>query len=142
MTTPEQERNVEFARRGLEAWIEGDVEAALAGMTDDVLTYVPPEVGNAGTSRGKAEFLEWTSRWDDAWAEFNTEVLEIEPVGERHVVVTVRNRGRGRGSGIEVENVQGWVLGVRDDLCEFLSLQPTPEQALEAAREREAEAEI
>ncbi len=139
MATPDQERNVELARGGLESWVAGDAEATLATFSDDVETYVPQELGNAGTYHGKDQFLQWTRQWDDAWDEFRTEIREVMPVGERHVVVTVHNWGRGRGSGIEVENEQGWVLGVRKDtLCDFISLQATPEDALKLAREREA----
>ncbi len=54
------------------------------------------------------------------------------------MVATVHNWGRGRGSGVEVEGVQGWVIGVRGDLCDFISLQASPEQAHELVREREA----
>lgn len=133
-----QERNLALAREGFEHWLSGDVEGTLARFTEDVEVYVPPELGNAGTYRGKKEFLEWTSQWDEAWAEFNQEVKEIVPVGERHVVVTILNRGVGRGSGIEVEQVQGWVMGVRDGLMDYLSLQKSPEVAHELAREREA----
>jgi ketosteroid isomerase-like protein len=136
--SPEQKRNLELAREGFDSWLSGDVEGTLARFADDLEVYVPPELGNAGTYRGKEEFLEWNRQWNEAWAEFSQEVKEIVPVGERHVVVTIHNRGVGRGSGIEVEQIQGWILGVRDGLMDYLSLQMSPELAMELAREREA----
>ena len=43
----------------------------------------------------------------------------------------------GAGSGIEVENLLGWVLGIRDERMEFISLQPDRDAAVELARDRE-----
>jgi ketosteroid isomerase-like protein len=138
MATPEQEHNLRLAGAGLRSWVSGDTEGTLARFTDDIEVYVPDDLGNPGTFRGKKQFLEWTSRWDEAWSEFSYEVVEAVPVGERHVVVTIHVKGQGRGSGIEVEAVQGWVIGVRDELCDYISLQATPDEAAELARRREA----
>jgi ketosteroid isomerase-like protein len=137
MLTPQQK--AEVARGGLERWIAGDREAAIATFTDDVEVYVPVELGNAGSYRGIEEFRSWFEGWDEAWAEFEMSVEEIEPVGEHHVVAGVRSRAVGKGSGIEVENRIGWVLGVDDEeRLEYLSLQPDLETAREHACERES----
>ena len=101
--TPEQEANLELARGGLEDWIAGNQEATIATFTDDVEVFVPPELGNAGTYTGIEQFRSWFAAWDDAWSEFEMEVEDIEPVGERHVVAMIQSRGVGAGSGIEVE---------------------------------------
>jgi ketosteroid isomerase-like protein len=138
MTTPDQERNVELVRDGLASWISGDREGAMATFTDDVEVFVPAELGNAGTYRGVEQFQRWFGEWDDAWSEFVMSVESIEPAGERHVVAMIRSRGVGAGSGVEVENLLGWVLGVREGQMEFLSLQPDREAAIELARERES----
>lgn len=131
------QRNLQLVRGGLEDWIAGDREATIATFTDDVEVLVPPELGNAGRYRGIDEFRSWFAAWDEAWSEFNMEIESIEPAGERHVVVIMRSKGVGAGSGIEVENVLGWAIGVRDDKMDFLSLQPDYEHALELVRERE-----
>lgn len=136
--TPEQERNLALAREGLEAWIGGDRAGAIATFADDLEVFVPPELGNAGTYRGLEEFQRWFTNWDEAWSEFTMNVESIEPAGDHHVVATIRSTGVGAGSGIEVENVLGWVIGVREGQMEFLSLQPDREAALEMARSREA----
>jgi ketosteroid isomerase-like protein len=142
MTTSEptatQERNLALVSSGLGSWISGDREGAMERFTDDVEVFVPPELGNAGTYRGLEQFRRWFAAWDEAWSEFVMTVESIEPVGERHVVATVRSRGVGAGSGIEVENVLGWVMGTRGEEMEFLSLQPDREAAIELARSREA----
>jgi ketosteroid isomerase-like protein len=138
MTTPDQGRNVELVRDGLESWIGGDREGAMATFTDDIEVFVPAELGNAGTYRGVEEFQRWFDGWDEAWSEFAMTVESIEPAGERHVVAMIRSRGVGAGSGIEVENMLGWVIGMREDQMEFLSLQPDRDSAIELARSREA----
>jgi ketosteroid isomerase-like protein len=138
--TPEQEVNLELARGGLEDWIAGNQEAAIARFRDDVEVFVPPELGNAGSYKGVEQFRKWFSAWDEAWSEFEMAIEEIEPVGDRHVVAMIRTRGVGVGSGIEVGNVLAWVIGVRDGLMDYLSLQPDREHADALVREREASA--
>ncbi len=138
MTTSDQERNIELARDGLESWISGDRESAMATFTDDIEVFVPPELGNAGVYRGLEAFQRWFAAWDEAWSEFVMTVESIEPVGENHVVAMIRSRGVGVGSGVEVGNLLGWVIGVREGQMEFLSLQADRDAALELARERES----
>ena len=134
MATPEQERNTERLRRGMATWASGDVDGTLSTLTEDVEVVVPAEVGNPGTFRGHDEVMEWMRQWDEAWEEFESEIAEVVPVGERHVVATMRQSARGRGSGVAVDRDIGWVVGFRGELCEFLSLQETPELGLELAR--------
>ncbi len=132
-----QKHNLELARDGLDNWIAGDREEAIAMFTDDVEVYVPPELGNAGSYRGIEQFRAWFQDWDEAWSEFTMEARSIEPVGERHVVVEMDSKGTGTASGIEVDNTLGWVMGVRDEKLEYISLLPDLQAAREHARERE-----
>jgi ketosteroid isomerase-like protein len=137
MATPSQERNIELARDGLRIWMTGDVAGAMARVSEEVEVFVPTDLGNPAQVRGREALLEWTRRWDDAWEEFTYEMDDATPVGDGHVVAIVRTTGRGRGSGIEVEDSRGWVFGIRDGLLDYLSLQPSFDDALELARNRE-----
>lgn len=132
-----QERNLELARRGLEDWIAGNHEAAIATFAGDLEVYVPPELGNAGTYRGIEQFRSWFTEWDEVWSEFDMQIDEIDAAGERHVIALIQTRGVGAGSGIEVGNVLAWVLGIRDGKMEYLSLQADREHAEALVRERE-----
>jgi ketosteroid isomerase-like protein len=136
--TPEQESNLKLANGGLEDWIAGDQEAAIATFADDVEVFVPPELGNAGSYTGIEQFRAWFANWDEAWSEFEMSIQDIEPVGERHVVAMIGSRGVGAGSGIEVANELAWVLGIREGKMEYLSLQPDRDAAHALVREREA----
>jgi ketosteroid isomerase-like protein len=131
------EENLELVRGGLENWIAGEREKAIATFAEDLEVYVPPELGNAGTYRGIEQFRGWFQAWEEAWSEFEMSVESIEPVGERHVIALIASRGVGLGSGIEVSNELGWVLGVRDQQMDFLSLQPSLEEARAFAEVRE-----
>jgi ketosteroid isomerase-like protein len=137
MGTPEQ--NAELVRGGLGRWIEGDVEGTFAFLTEDIEVFVPSELGNAGTYRGHDEFRSWVGHWYEAWADYEMTVEAVQPVGERHVVATIRSRAKGRGSGIEVENLLGWLLEVTPQgTLAYLALQPDIESAVALAGEREA----
>jgi ketosteroid isomerase-like protein len=136
--TPEQEANLKLAQGGLEDWIAGEQEAAIATFTDDVEVYVPPELGNAGSYTGVEQFRSWFAAWDEAWSEFEMSIQDIEAFGDRHVVAMIGSRGVGAGSGIEVANELAWVLGIRGGKMEFLSLQPDREAAHALVRDREA----
>jgi ketosteroid isomerase-like protein len=98
-----QEANVDLVRRGVDAYNRGDIEIVLALLADDVEVYTPTELGNPGIYHGHQGYLEWSKEWEEAWEEFRIEPQEIEPVGDDHVVVTVKQFARGVGSGVEVE---------------------------------------
>jgi ketosteroid isomerase-like protein len=134
----EQLNKAGLARRGLENWIAGDREAAIATFADDIEVFVPADLGNAGHYKGIDEFRSWFGAWDEVWSDFQMELGVVEPVGRNHVVAHMDNRGTGTASGIEVQNSLGWVLEVTDDgRMAYLSLQRDLDAAREHARERE-----
>src|SRR5436190_5971988 len=103
MARDSSERNVERARAGLEAFNRGDVEGVLAVLADDIEIFSSPALANPGTFHGHQGYLQWVGDWLEAWEGLTIKVERIEPVGERHVVVAVRQTARGSGSGIPVE---------------------------------------
>ena len=98
-----EERNVQIARQAIDAYNRGDHEAVLGFVADDAEVFSSPDLPNAGTFHGHAGYLEWTAQWVEAWDEFRVEVRDVEPVDDRHVLITVRQFGRGALSGIEIE---------------------------------------
>jgi ketosteroid isomerase-like protein len=124
-------------RRGVQAYNAHDSGAVLALLHPEVEIVNSGELPNAGTYQGHDGYRHWVGQWHEAWEDFQQLPLEIVPVGERHVVARVRGGGRGRGSGIEVSMEVGWVYEVRNDLCVFMSMQPTFDAAMRLARERE-----
>jgi ketosteroid isomerase-like protein len=128
---------VELIREGFAAWERGDVAAALANYHEDVVTYAPPEVGNAGTYHGIDGFLRWTQDWLEAWETFEQELVSVEPLGERHAIARVDQHGVGKGSGIEVNRQATYVYEIREGKLTFLSIFFDHDAALALVRERE-----
>ena len=135
MTSPE--RRIELARAGLDAYLAGDLQRVVEMMDPEVVVVAGPGLPEAGTYRGRDQFLAWTKRWLDAWDEFRMEMESIEAVGDRHAVAAVLQRGRGRGSGIEVEMATGHVYGFAGEELTYFGLYASLEQALADARSRE-----
>jgi ketosteroid isomerase-like protein len=137
--TERQRRNIAQARESFEAWTAGDRGVAISTLAEDVELVVPAELGNPIAAKGVEAFKQWTADWDEAWSRFEMSVKQIEPVGDRHVVLEVGNSGTGAGSGVEVETTLGWVLGVLEDgTCDYISLRLDFESARAVARERDA----
>lgn len=122
----------------MDAYNDGDMQGMLAALSEDVEVYGSPELANAGQYSGHDGFVAWITAWMDAWEEIGAEVTDNSPVGERHVVTTVRQEGRGRG-GIEVSMDLAFLFDVDEEgKCAFLAMLATPEEAVEMARRREA----
>ncbi|MEK6250548.1 MAG: nuclear transport factor 2 family protein [Actinomycetota bacterium] len=133
----EEERNLEIAREGLEAFQRGDIETFLNFLDPDVEVFSPPELPNPAHFTGRDGYLPWASRWLDAWESFELEAEAFEPVGEHHVLMTALQRGVGKGSGVEVEMRVCYMLEYRDGLATRVHLYANRELALEEARSGE-----
>ena len=138
MAPSRQERNVELARRGFDAYSRGDLDAVLELMSPGVRVYAPPDFINAGLFHGHEGWLQWIGQWNEAWESFDIRVDDVEAVGERFVVVQAHQVGRGRGSGISVEQDVVYLYELDDDLCVYLAIYPDRERALADIRGREA----
>jgi ketosteroid isomerase-like protein len=132
-----REHREALARAGMEAFNAGDVDQMVSALANDVEVYASFEMANAGTFHGHDGFISWITAWTDAWEEISAEVTDTIPVGERHIVAATRSEGRGR-EGIELTMELAFLFGLGDDgLCSYMAMVPTPEEAVEIARERE-----
>jgi ketosteroid isomerase-like protein len=126
-----------MARRGMEAFNAGDAAGMLAALSGDVEVYASPEMINAGRYSGHDGFMSWLTAWTEAWEEITAEVTETIAVGEQHIVTAIHQEGLGR-DGIRLSMELAFLFGLGDDgLCTYLAMVPTPEEAIEIARERE-----
>jgi ketosteroid isomerase-like protein len=141
MGTASREKNLELARRGIDAYNRGDLEAVVELLSPQVEVYAPPQLINAGTYRGRHGFLEWVRRWDEVWEERHIEAERIEPVGEDHVVVSVHQFGKGGGSGIHVEMRIAQLFEIQDGEVVRFHLYPDRETAFAAAERFSGEAD-
>ena len=131
------EERVALAHAAWAAYDAGDIDAILRVFDPDVVVYVPIALANSGTYRGHDEFVRWMAVWNEAWESFEMRIIDMVPVGERHVVSHMRQTGIGRGSGIEVTGELGWLFEVRDGLARYIELFGDFDGALAVARERE-----
>jgi ketosteroid isomerase-like protein len=126
------ERNTELIRRGFEAFDAREVDAVLRILAEDVEVHTAPGLLNAGTYRGRDGYLVWLTAWLEAWEDFEAEPTRLEPIGERHVLVTVHQTARGAGSGVGVEMWNHWAFEVSGEQVTRIHLYPEREQALGA----------
>jgi ketosteroid isomerase-like protein len=136
--SPSSKTRVDLVRSGLEAYNSGDIEAVLALLAEDVVTYAPSDYLNSGTFHGHEGFLEWIGAWNEAWESFQQEVEAIDTVGELWVIAEVHQTARGRGSGIEIDQRSAYLWEVREGKCTFQGLYPDADRARAAARDRGA----
>jgi uncharacterized protein len=104
---------VEIARKGYEAFVRGDFDAALELMDPEIEAHDPPEMPDAAIHRGREAVRR---DWEQTFELFEDFTIELErwfDAGDE-VVVFVRYRGRGRESGAEVEALLAHVWTVRD----------------------------
>jgi ketosteroid isomerase-like protein len=132
------EENVARVERGLKAFNEGDADAVLAFLDEDVEIYSSPSLANPGTYNGHEGYGRWLARWLEAWDGFTVEPQRVEAVGEHHVVADVHQHARGRGSGIPVEMQIGYMFELGGATTRALHLYPSWDEALAEARRREA----
>jgi hypothetical protein len=133
-----QEENLAAVRAAVEAFQRGDVETMLTFMHPDIEVFSTPELANPTQGRGHDAWLRWGWEWLEAWETFEIEAESIEPVGEHHVILDMRQHGRGKGSGVEVELRVFYMFELHDGLATRYHLYPNREQALAAAQEGEA----
>jgi ketosteroid isomerase-like protein len=135
-----QRRNVELAQAAFAAYNTGDIDSLLAGFDPELELHAAPGLVNAGTYRGRRGFVDWVTQWNEAWEEFRVEPLRVEPIGERHVLVDLRQTGHGAGSGVVVEMDVFWAFETNDDVTTRAHLYPRREEAVAAIESWRAEA--
>jgi hypothetical protein len=126
----QEDVNVELARRGLEAYNAGDLEAVLDLLSPDVEIHSPPEYLNPGTFHGHAGLMEWLGRWLDAWDSFRVEAYDFRAAG--HVVASAHQYAKGKDSGLEVEMDVAYLFTFKDGKGTRFHIYPGRAEALEA----------
>ena len=116
-------------RAALASYRAGDVERFLEFLDPDIEVFSTPELANPTEARGRDAWLRWTADWLEVWETFEIEARSIEPVGEHHVILDVRQHGKGKGSGIEVELSVHYMLEMHDSVATRYHLYPDREQA-------------
>jgi len=124
------QENVEIARQSYDAYVRGDMEAALA-MVDPEIEIYDHDILDAGEYRGLEGMLRWQVDWDSSWESWRWEAEDFVDVGDR-VVVVLRLYAKGRHSGVDVERLDGAVWTLRASKAVRLDYYGSKDEALKA----------
>jgi ketosteroid isomerase-like protein len=125
---------LDLVQSGLTALNSGDLEAIYGVVADDVVAVIPEGLANAGSYEGVEGFRQMMGQWLEVWEGFRAEPLELIPVGEDTVAVSVRQTGTGQGSGVEVEAHFAYLFRGRDEQLVEWRLCRDVDEALAHAR--------
>jgi ketosteroid isomerase-like protein len=125
------QENVEVVQRSYEAYLRGDLDAALAPLDPEIEIY-DHDVPDAGKYRGLDGLLRWQADWESSWESWRWDPEEFIEAGER-VVAVLRVHATGRQSGVAVERTDAAVWTLRDGKCVRLDYYGSRAAALEAA---------
>jgi ketosteroid isomerase-like protein len=108
--------NVEFVRRGLEAFNRGEWDEVFDHWFHPEIEWSdPPGFPGAGVHRGRAAVEARFQELAEMLEGFRVEPEQFLDAGD-DVVAFVRTGGRGRTSGIDVSRPVAWTMTVRDGL--------------------------
>jgi ketosteroid isomerase-like protein len=117
-----------------EALNRGDGAGSAAYLHPEAELHQPPELPDAGSYVGKAEFIRGIGLWLEGWEEFRFEPSEIDEEEDGLVVLRVRLWGKGKDSGIETKWGAFHVWSVREGKAYRCVVRVSREEALEDAR--------
>jgi ketosteroid isomerase-like protein len=128
--------NVEIIRRGFEAWEQGDLEAHLRLVHEDIVCSRVAPLINPKTYHGLEGYVEFAGEWLAPYDELRFLPNEYIDAGDR-VVVEVPQEGRLEGSDQVVRGTFWFLMTVHDGKLIRFEIYGEREQALEAAGLRE-----
>lgn len=125
--------NVDAARRHIDAWNRGDVDAFLESFHSEG-EYISEVVGQMegadNVYRGRAAIRRFWDEWHSVW-DLTVEVSEFRDLGDT-VLALGRNRARGRASGIDLDVPMAYVAEFEGGSVRKLRAYRDPNQAREA----------
>jgi ketosteroid isomerase-like protein len=132
------QENIEFVRRGTDAFNRRDIDGMLENWAPDaVLDWSNARSFDAGVYRGHDEIRAFAQQFLETWDQVRLEIID-GPVEVEDDVLITENLAHLRGrDGIEVEARSAWLITIRDGKQTSLTLYQTKQEALEAAGLRE-----
>jgi len=127
------QENVERVKASIEAYNEGQYQAALAYFDPNIEWRVPSEMDlDIGVLRGHDGVLTFWEMVAETFGNFRLADLEFRDAGER-VVVRTRLVGQGKRSGVPTEMELHQVAELENGLIKRLEYFTSHDRALEAA---------
>jgi ketosteroid isomerase-like protein len=127
------QENVEIIRRGFEAWEQGDLEAHLRLVHEDIVCSRVAPLINPKTYHGLQGYLEFAGEWLAPYDDLRFLPDEyIDASGDR-VVVKVPQEGRLAGSDQVVKGTFWFLMTLHDGKLIRVEIYGKRDQAFEAA---------
>jgi ketosteroid isomerase-like protein len=127
---------VEIFRMASTAVIEGDLDAGMEYLQDDVVFDWTRSRGPLqGLHEGSAAARDVWESMLEVWRPIAWEVEVLARPDPETVVLGSRPRAQGRGSGIELQGRGGLVVKARDGKLARITLFQSPDEALAAVAE-------
>ena len=123
--------NVEVVRAATQAWLSGDLSAALELVAEDIVTMQPPTQADARTYVGHDGLMQAMADWGDQWDDWQVELIRVIDA-DPDVVGVLHQRGRGKISGVEVASELGSVIAVEGGKIVRWQMFFSEQEALEA----------
>ena len=130
------EENVELLREVTAAANRRDFDAFVALVSPDVVWESRSSStfpGFRDVYRGREGVREWVAQALEVIEDAQTEVEEIEDLGDDRLLVEIVRTGRGKGSGVPAELRDWWVVSFAEGLITWRQAFWTRDEALEAA---------
>jgi ketosteroid isomerase-like protein len=130
-------RNLEIARRAIDAWNEGDIDglAALLAPEAEFSTFRSQLEGDAYI--GPSGVRQFARDAAEEWDHLRIADPELREVGDDHVLALGLMEGRGRVSGADLRVPAAWVIEIRDGRITALRAYSKRDEALAAVGLRE-----
>jgi len=125
------QENVDLARRGFEAWDQGDLGKVLSLVHQDVVCRQVGQI-DSRAYHGPSGFVEFIGQWLEPYEEFELHPSEYIDAGDT-VVVEVPEEGRLAGSSQPITGTFWFVITARDGKMARLDIYRERGPALEAA---------
>jgi ketosteroid isomerase-like protein len=131
------QENVEIARRSLDAFSRGNLDAVLETLAPAFEMHPSGRfMDTQRVYRGRAGWIEFWGEFRAAWEDVAVSIERMEAVDDR-VLTLGKIGGKGRESGVAVEAEAAWVHTVNDGLIVRVQTFATWDAALEAVGLRE-----
>jgi ketosteroid isomerase-like protein len=127
----------EIVRRMFDAANERDLQTLEALLSEDVEFQSVLFASEGGTFRGRRGIREYFAAFDEAFAEYRSEVEEVVDAGEDRVVALVKFTARGKESGVTLDQPFGLVITFRGEQISRMDSYFNRAEAVEAAGLRE-----
>lgn len=127
------QENVEIVRRFFDALGRRDIP------TMDELSHQQARFSvRLGEVRGRpygyGELASYFADLDEVWDQVHQTATDLDPIDDARVVLTVRWQGRARSSGVEVDQLLGVIVSLRDGKLVRVDAYQGRREALDALR--------